>query len=73
MITEAIGFTDINITIEEFVETKIYFNLNIIYGSKASPSDKAHKVHALKRGGFGGYNCRSKCVFLHLPQNKRQR
>jgi hypothetical protein len=59
--------------IEEFVETNIYFHLNIIYGSKTSPSDKAHKVHALKRGDTGGYNCRGRYVhvFLHIPQNKR--
>jgi hypothetical protein len=57
-------------TIEEFVETKIYFHLNITYGSKISPKDKAHKVHALKRGDTDGYDCRGKHVFLHLPQNK---
>jgi hypothetical protein len=57
---------------EKFVETN-FFYLNIIYGSKTSPTGKARKVHALKRGDTGGYNCRGKYVFLHLPQNKRQR
>jgi hypothetical protein len=56
--------------IEQFVETKIYFHLNIIYGSKISPNDTAHKVHALKRRDTGGYNRRSMYVFLHFPQNK---
>ena len=70
IVTEALAITDINMTIEEFVETKIYFHLNIIYGSKTSPSDKAHKVHVLKHGDTGAYTCRGKYVFLHLSQNK---
>ena len=37
---------------------------------KLPPTDKTHKVHALKRGDTGGYNCRGKYVFLHLPQIK---
>ena len=58
-------------TIEEYVETKICFHLNIIYGSKTSPRDKAHKVHALQ--GYWWIQMLRHVCTSYLPQNKRQR